>query len=154
MAPHEGYPGPPGNVSADGGRGDIRLEVTTSVGTDGSERSTDLRLRWQRRDPLTVWIEVDARPDHPALPSGRWVVLRDFLRYGMDVRTGDGDVQVSPDPAAGLVYLDLARSRGACQVSIPAALLEEFLTETERRVPIGAERSDELLEAFIEKLMH
>lgn len=143
-----------GVVLVGDGTGDIHLYLTTAVGTDGGDRSIDVRLHWQHEDPLTVWIDVDARPDHPALPCGRWVILRDFLRYGMEERAGDGDVQVFPDPAAGLVHLYLARPTRPCRVSVPAVLLEDFLAHTERRIPFGEERSDELLEAFIEKLLH
>jgi hypothetical protein len=89
----EERPQPFGVVLVDAARGDVRLEAKTSVGTEGCFRSIDLTLRWQESDPLTVWIDVEAKPDHPALPRGRWLVLRDFLRYGIDQPTGDGDVR-------------------------------------------------------------
>jgi len=145
-------PEPTGVVLVDR-TGDIGLAVSTSIGSDVQERSIEVRLFWQPNDPLSVRIEVDARPDHPALPRGRWIVLRDFLRYGITVPTGDGDVRVTPDSGTGLVYLDLARPRRACRVALPVSLLDSFLAETERRVPLGAERSDDMVEAFIEKLL-
>jgi hypothetical protein len=150
----EGRPTPSGIVFVDEGRGEVRLEVEAVGGRRGRDRSIHLRMRWQADDPLTVWIQVTARPDHPALPRGRWVVLRDFLRYGVEERTGDGDVQITPDPEGGVVHLDLALPRRSCRVSVPAALLDDFLSQTEQRVPLGAERSAEELEAFIAKLLH
>jgi hypothetical protein len=52
-----------------------------------------------------------------------------------------------------LVHLDLARPRRPCRVSVPVGLLDDFLTQTEQQVPLGDERSDELVEAFIAKLL-
>ena len=39
-----------------------------------------LRLSWSDGDPLAVVVVVGARPPHPSLLRGRWVVLRDALR--------------------------------------------------------------------------
>ena len=108
-------------------------------------------MSWRPDDPLTVWIEVTARPDHPALPRGRWVVLRDFLRYGLEVPTGDGDVQITPKDE--MVHLDLALARRSCRVSVPNDLLARFLDHTEERVPLGEERSDQQVEELIAKLL-
>lgn len=59
-------------------------------------RRTVLRLSWQQDDPLAVRLQLISTPDHPALPRGSWVVLRDFLRYGLEEATGDGEVRISP----------------------------------------------------------
>ena len=96
---------------------------------------------------------MSARPDHPALPRGSWVVLRDFLRYGLEVPTGDGDVQITPSEDGLLVHLDLALPQRTCRVQVPGELLAKFLDHTEKQVPLGEERSDHDLEAFIAKLL-
>ena len=86
-------------LSADGRRlmlDDISVEsVVEDGGSTGRGRITMLRLAWRRDDPLAVALLLTAEPDHPALPRGRWVVLRDFLRYGLEEPTGDGDVRLT-----------------------------------------------------------
>jgi len=149
----EDCPTPVGVVLVDTARGGVRLEVESSVGQKGRDRSIYLQMHWRANDPLTVCIEVTARPDHPALPRGNWVVLRDFLRYGLEVPTGDGDVQITPSEDGLLIHLDLALSQRTCRVQVPGALLAQFLDHTEKQVPLGEERSADDLEAFIAKLL-
>src|SRR5688500_14936617 len=71
--------------------------VIDDGGSTGRGRRTVLRLVWSLDDPLALRLELTAEPDHPALPRGEWVVLRDFLRYGLDQPTGDGEVRIRPD---------------------------------------------------------
>lgn len=131
---------------------DVATEVVVDgKGTTGRGRRIVLRLSWSATDPLAVVLILTAQPDHPALPRGRWVVLRDFLRYGLDEPTGDGDVRIRPDGAR--VWLELVRGvRPAC-VAIPQARLRSFLNQTERLVPAGEERSDLAIDALIERLL-
>lgn len=112
-----------------------------------------LRLGWRRSDPLAVNLLLTAQPDHPALPRGHWMVLRDFLRYGLTEPTGDGDVRIRPDPVRPLVWFELERAGRPCCVSIPARSLTGFLDATEQIVPAGEERSAEALDALIERLL-
>ena len=134
------------------------LEVTLDVviddsGHTGRGRLTVLRLAWHRDDPLAVRLLLSAQPDHPALPRGSWVVLRDFLRYGVEEPTGDGDVRIRPDALNDRVWLELERyGRPAC-VSAPRGLVEAFLDATEQQVPCGDERSDEALDALLTRLL-
>jgi len=150
---YDDCPDPVGVVLVDAAGGRVRLETESSVGQKGRDRSIYLQMHWLASDPLTVWIEVSARPDHPALPRGSWVVLRDFLRYGLEVPTGDGDVQITPSEDGLLVHLDLALPQRTCRVQVPGELLAKFLDHTEKQVPLGEERSDHDLEAFIAKLL-
>jgi hypothetical protein len=120
----------------------------------GRGRRVVLRFSWRPDDPLAVHIEVEARPDHPALPRGTWVVLRDFLRYGLTAPTGDGDVQIHPDDAgAPTIWLTLARRTRPCRLAVPAALLGAFLERTEQAVPSGDERTAAELDALIATLL-
>lgn len=133
-------------------------DVTAAVvvdrgGSSGRGRTTVLQLGWRREDPLAVSVLLIAQPDHPALPRGRWVVLRDFLRYGMEEPTGDGDVRIRPDHRRGCVWFELLRGARPCAVSMSRQRLEEFLSATERIVPAGEERSDLAIEALIERLL-
>jgi len=134
------------------------LPVTVEVvigdgGSTGRGRMTVLSLTWRAEDPLAVELLLTAQPDHPALPRGRWVVLRDFLRYGLDEPTGDGEVRIRPDAARERVELELARPGRAACVSLPRTTVLEFLERTERAVPSGTERSDEAIDALLARLL-
>jgi len=134
------------------------LPVTVEVvigdgGSTGRGRMTVLSLTWRAEDPLAVELLLTAQPDHPALPRGRWVVLRDFLRYGLDEPTGDGEVRIRPDAARERVELELARPGRAACVSLPRTTVLAFLERTERAVPSGTERSDEAIDALLARLL-
>lgn len=161
-------PTPAGVVLVDETCGLVRLDVVIAAPTTGRSRCIDLSMTWRPEDALSVSLQVSARPDHPALPRGNWVVLRDFVRYGLEQPTGDGDVRLYPDrttlePAgtAGpdafeipvVVRIELARPGRPYVLAVPGALLADFVAETERRVPVGEERSDEVLEEFIARLL-
>ena len=127
--------------------------VIDDRGSTGRGRITVLTLLWRPEDPLAVEILLVAQPDHPALPRGRWVVLRDFLRYGLDEPTGDGAVRISPDPARARVRLDLERPGRDATVSVPRDTVLAFLEDTERVVPSGTERSEDAIDALLARLL-
>jgi len=132
----------------------VTVEVVIDDGSStGRGRITVLTLLWHPDDPLAVEILLVAQPDHPALPRGRWVVLRDFLRYGLDEPTGDGAVRIRPDPARDRVQLALARAGRDAQVSVPRDTVLAFLDETERAVPCGSERSEQAIDALLARLL-
>lgn len=127
--------------------------VVDGGGASGRGRLTVLRLVWSQDDPLAVLLLLSAQPDHPALPRGRWVVLRDFLRYGLTTRTGDAEVKILPDEARDRVWLELARGGRPCCVSLPRTTVAEFLDATERVVPSGEERSEAAVDELLERLL-
>ena len=133
---------------------DVSVDVVVDDGAHASPGiTTVLRLSWHRLDPFAVLLQLSAQPDHPALPRGEWVVLRDFLRYGMEEPTGDGAVRIRPDETRDRVWLELAHvGRPAC-VSVPRDTMRTFLDDTERSVPSGEERSEASLEALLERLL-
>lgn len=166
-ATHPAGPVPSGAVVVDPVSGEVQLDVVVAGADSGRGRWIVLRLLWDPQDPLSVGLFVSARPDHPALPRGQWVVLRDFLRYGLDEPTGDGDVRIRPEvatpngsrgpggqpPQRGLVWFELARAGRPCCLAVPAPRLAEFLDATERVVPVGEERSEALVDEFIARLL-
>ena len=119
----------------------------------GPGRHTELTLSWSQDDALAVTLELTALPEHPALPRGRWVVLRDFLRYGLEEATGDGAVRIRPDDVRDRVWLELDRPGRAACVSLPRAVLQDFLDRTEQAVPAGSERSLSALEELLDRLL-
>ena len=112
-----------------------------------------LALVWSESDPLAVQLLLTASPDHPALPRGEWVVLRDFLRYGLDEPTGDGEVRIRPDEVRDCLWFELARPGRAASVSIPRAVARDFLDRTEAAVPCGEERSEAAIDALLARLL-
>jgi hypothetical protein len=127
--------------------------VIDDGGHSGRGRLTVLRLTWRPLDALAVEITLTAQPDHPALPRGRWVVLRDFLRYGLDVATGDGQVRIRPDDLRDRIWFELARPGRAACVSVPRPVVRDFLDRTEALVPTGGEASDDALDALLHRLL-
>ena len=133
---------------------DVAAEVVIEDGgSSGRGRMTVLRLGWRADDPLAVTLLLTAQPDHPALPRGRWVVLRDFLRYGLEEPTGDGDVRIRPDDSGDRVRFELVRGGRPCCVSVPRETVRGFLDGTEEVVPSGEERSESAVDELIERLL-
>ena len=127
--------------------------VIADGGSTGRGRRTVLRLVWSPADPLAVQLVLSAEPDHPALPRGEWVVLRDFLRYGLDEPTGDGEVRIRPDELRDRVWFELARPGRAACVSVPREVARDFLDRTETCVPCGDERSTDAIDALLDRLL-
>jgi hypothetical protein len=129
----------------------VTLLVEGMAGTSGP--ATELRLSWLPSDPLAVELSLTTMPDHPALPRGRWQVLRDFLRYGLEEPTGDGDVRIEPAEDGRHVCLLLTHPGRPAAVTVDRKVLTRFLDQTEDVVPAGEERSEEAVDAFIERLL-
>ena len=133
--------------------GDITAHVVVDdSGMSGHGHLTVLGLAWSSRDPLAVRLNLSAQPDHPALPRGEWAVLREFLRYGIEEATGDGDVRIRPD-GTGQVRLELLGEAKLYAVHVPAAVLLGFLDETEAVVATGAEADEAMMDALIARLL-
>jgi hypothetical protein len=137
----------------------MAVEVSVQVVIDdgphvGPGRHTVLKLSWTVTDPYAVGLHLTALPEHPALPRGRWVVLRDSLREGLTCPTGAGVVKIRPDDLRDRVWFELDRpGRPAC-ISVPRALVAGFLSETERLVPCGEERSGPAVDALLERVLY
>ena len=132
---------------------DVTASVIVDGGCTGPNRTTMLRLAWSRRDPLAVRLLLTAEPDHPALPRGQWMVLRDFLRYGCDHPTGDGLVRIRPEPSRQRIVLELVDGSRAAKVPVPADVGRRFRDATEELCPAGEERHDAAIDALIDRLL-
>jgi len=135
----------------------VQGSISTTVVVDdaamtGHGHATMLEMTWLSSDPLAVFLRLSPEPDHPSLPRGEWAVLRDFLRYGVTTATGDGMVRIAPaaDKRVRLSLRGVGRPYAFC---IPAAVLLSFLDETEAIVPAGAEASDTMFDALIQRLL-
>jgi hypothetical protein len=114
---------------------------------------TVLALRWHPDDPLAVTLTITAEPDHPSLPRGEWVILRDFLRYGLEEPTGDGDVRMRPDRQLDRIWFELERPGRAACVSVARTVVRDFLDRTDALVPTGEESSAAAIDALIARLL-
>jgi hypothetical protein len=101
-------------------------------------------------------LVVAARPSHPSLLRGRWVVLRDRLAgavagHDPELSVADGHVQISLHGEHATLTL-----RGAmlpCVVTIPVAPLRTFLAETAAIVPPGGEGCEAALEVELARML-
>jgi Streptomyces sporulation and cell division protein, SsgA len=141
----------------------VSCEIVLGDGRPWRGHLPVLRLSWSAGDPLAVVLVVGARPPHPSLLRGRWVVLRDTLRSvlapggGSPSRAGAG----APRPAGHVqmsrqdehVTLTLRSVSLPCVVSVPAAPLREFLAETDALVPPGQEPCTPALDAELARML-
>jgi hypothetical protein len=119
----------------------------------GSRCQLALRLDWSEQEPLTVELTLTASPPHPALPSGGWAILRDFLHYGLDEPTGDGPVRVLPGHDPRVVVVELLGQDGAPLLLVASErMLRAFIECTEAVVPSG-DVSEASLHALIDRLL-
>ena len=136
----------------------VEDEVAASAVLDDGRLSgrglmTVLTFRWHSDDPLAVSLTITAEPDHPSLPRGEWVILRDFLRYGLEAATGDGEVRMRPDEQLDRIWFELARPGRAASVSVARDVVRSFLDRTEAIVPTGEESSAEAIDALLDRLL-
>jgi hypothetical protein len=134
--------------------------VTREIALGDSSRTgrghTVLRLHWSEDDPLAVVLVVAAKPDHPSLLRGRWVVLRDRLAEVLagsprDLPVAGGHVQITVH--GDQVTLTLRGTTLPCVVTAPAAPLRGFLAETAAIVPPGRERCGAALEVELARML-
>lgn len=131
----------------------MAAEVTVEVVLDdGPGRHSVLALSWRPTDPLAVELVLTALPEHPALPRGRWVVLRDALRDGLSGPVGDGDVRVRPDGAQ--VCFGLARPGRPADVRVPASTVAQFLALTELQVGQRQATCDRAVDDLLARVLY
>ena len=136
----------------------VSCEIVLGDGRPWRGHLAVLRLSWVDSDPLAVVMVVGARPPHPALLRGRWVVLRDALRALLGP---DGGSQVPARPAGHVsmsrqgehVTLTLRSPSLPCVVTVPAGPMREFLADTDAVVPPGGEPWAPALDAEIARML-
>ena len=137
----------------------VSCEIVLGDGRPWPEHVPVLRLSWADSDALAVVVVVGARPPHPALLRGRWVVLRDALRA---VLSPDGGQHAAARPGAGHVSmsrqdehvtLTLRSASLPCVVTVPAGPMREFLAQTDAIVPPGRESWAPALDAEIARML-
>jgi len=136
----------------------VSCEIVMGDGQPWRGHLPVLRLSWVDSDPLAVVVVVGARPPHPALLRGRWVVLRDALRA---VLAPDVGSQMPARPAGHVsmsrlgehVTLTLRSPSLPCVVTVPAGPMREFLADTDAVVPPGGEPWAPALDAEIARML-
>ena len=141
----------------------VSCEIVLGEGRPWRGHLPVLRLGWSEQDPLAVVVVVGARPAHPALLRGRWVVLRDALRTTLAPGGGaPGGAGVgAPRPAGHVqmsrqgehVTLTLRSASLPCVVTVPAGPMREFLADTDAVVPPGLESCVPALDAEIARML-
>lgn len=133
--------------------GAVSADILVDAGQPGRIRRTILRLEWLRHDPIAVQLRLTTVPEHPALPRGEWSILRDFLRYGLDEPTGDGDVRIVPVHGGRDVRLELTVEGRRTTIDLARGAVLEFLDRTERIEPSGAAGEAAALDALVARLL-
>ena len=141
----------------------VSCEIVLGEGRPWRGHLPVLRLSWSEGDPLAVVVVVGARPAHPALLRGRWVVLRDTVRATLAPGGGaPGGAGVgAPRPAGHVqmsrqdehVTLTLRSASLPCVVTVPAGPLRDFLADTDALVPPGRESWAPALDAEIARML-
>jgi hypothetical protein len=126
------------------------------VGRSGRGPDTVLRLHWSEADPLAVVLVVAAKPSHPSLLRGRWVVLRDRMTEVLaggptELPVAAGHVQMSVH--GDQVTLTLRGATLPCVVTTQAGPLRAFLAETVAIVPPGREHCGPALDAELARML-
>lgn len=141
----------------------LSCEIVLGEGRPWRGHLPILRLSWSPADPLAIVVVVGARPAHPALLRGRWVVLRDTLRTtlapggahpggaGVGAPRPAGHVQMSRQDQH--VTLTLRSASLPCVVTVPVGPLRDFLAETDEAVPPGREHCAPALDLEIARML-
>jgi hypothetical protein len=131
----------------------VSADILVDAGAPGRIRRTVLHLEWLRQEPIAVRMQLTTLPDHPALPRGAWSVLRDFLRYGCDEPTGDGDVRIAPSRSFRHVSLQLICDGRTTCIDLPRSSVLDFLNRTEAIEPSGEAGEAATLDILVARLL-
>lgn len=114
-------------------------------------------LVYDTTDPFAVRVRFGGRAGSAAPASGtdedgvEWMLGRDLLHAGLSHPAGTGDVRIWPArTAVDVLFLELRAPSGHALFELTRSVVAEFLRESERLVPRGAEADllgvdDELL---------
>ena len=116
-------------------------------------------LCYDAADPFAVRIAFGDVGDGNAVVDPddggiAWLLSRELLQAGLEGPAGDGDVRLWPAHAAtDVLFLHLRAPSGEALFELSAAVVGDFLRETELLVPNGAEsdalRVDDELSALL-----
>ena len=90
-------------------------------------------LRYDVRDPFAVCVSFDAGTSERI----EWTFARELLDQGLWRPTGDGDVRIWP--RGGSVFLALCSPSGRAVLETMRPAIADFVTRTQRLVPVGNE---------------
>jgi hypothetical protein len=119
----------------------------------------DVTLRYHTDDPLAVRMAFPAQYSlndgpPPSTKEIEWVFGRDLLASGLKVRSGAGDIRISPCPGVyQSVVVELMSPGGVALLMFKDAELREFLGRTYERVPKGQEYCTITVDHEIEELL-
>ncbi|MFF8918038.1 SsgA family sporulation/cell division regulator [Streptomyces sp. NPDC015032] len=93
-------------------------------------------LHYSQQDPYAVRVTFRfSTGDDPVV----WYIGRDLLRDGLVRLTGEGDVQISPDPESAAISIRLKVDDGSAALTAQRRPVESFLRQTAEAVPYGRE---------------
>ena len=100
-------------------------------------------LLYDTADPFAVRVRFGGRVGAPTggtEDGAEWMLGRDLLHAGLSHPAGAGDVRLWPARAAvDVLFLELRAPSGHALFELSRSAVADFLRETERLVPRGAE---------------
>ncbi|MFJ5725834.1 SsgA family sporulation/cell division regulator [Streptomyces sp. NPDC093149] len=93
-------------------------------------------LHYSQQDPYAVRVTFRlSTGDAPVV----WYIGRDLLRDGLAQPTGEGDVQIGPDPDSAAIFIRLQVDDDSSILTAQRRAVESFLQRTAGAVPYGCE---------------
>ncbi|WP_406004622.1 SsgA family sporulation/cell division regulator [Streptomyces sp. NBC_00987] len=93
-------------------------------------------LYYSEQDPYAVRVTFrSSTGDDPVV----WYIGRDLLRDGLVRQTGEGDIQVSPDPESAAISIRFKVDNDSAALTAQRRPVESFLRQTAEAVPYGRE---------------
>lgn len=114
-------------------------------------------LVYDATDPFAVRVRFGAEPVEEPLDNDgtvEWLLSRELLQAGLTAPAGEGDVRLWPARVSmDVLYLQLRAPSGEALFELSAAVVEEFLRDTERLVASGAESATLAFDAELGALL-
>ncbi|MGY1838559.1 MULTISPECIES: SsgA family sporulation/cell division regulator [unclassified Modestobacter] len=92
--------------------------------------------------------------DEPEDDGVEWLLSRELLRAGLTAPAGDGDVRLWPARGGlDVLFLQLRAPSGEALFELSAAVVGDFLRETEILVPVGTESDASSVDEELSELL-
>ncbi len=116
--------------------------ITLHLVGPGSWTEVAAGLAYHPDDPHAVRIRFGIQPGTDGDDAGgvEWMLGRDLVHAGLTHPTGAGDVRLWPArTAVDVLFLELRSPSGYALFELARSVVADFLRDTERLVPRGAE---------------
>ncbi|MFI9629273.1 SsgA family sporulation/cell division regulator [Streptomyces sp. NPDC052042] len=96
----------------------------------------DAFLHYSQQDPYAVRVTFQNGTEGDPIV---WYMGRDLIRDGLSRPTGEGDIQIIPDPELSAIVISLSVDDKSATLTARRQPVESFLRRTAEAVPYGGE---------------